>query len=118
MKSLSPLLSMNGEMRPPYRLRILMRFKPRMNIGDFKFNHFEENDMDIHECQKAAQNHKNFNLEFWINVPAGRTKCRWIDSFFGLIGIERIEGFVSINQLEQIDPNINCEIIEDDKDSL
>ena len=69
--------------------------------------------MNIYQCQKEAQKSNGNKLKFLAIFPNGVKRCKWLDEFMGCITIEGLEGFIMLSDLDDIDPKLKCEIIED-----
>ncbi len=69
--------------------------------------------ISLHECQKWAEKNDFDNAEFYADFPVGKKKCRWLDAYFGMFEIPGItDGFVMVNQIEKIFPDLRCTVIE------
>ncbi len=62
--------------------------------------------MNLYQCKEKA---KNGELEEFIALfPKGATRCKWLDPYFGLFRIEGLEGFLSVNKVDETLPDLVC----------
>jgi hypothetical protein len=64
--------------------------------------------VDIHECERKAQELGFDKCVFNADFPNGTRKCRWLDAHMGLIGIEGLEGFIMSNDIDGMFPGLEC----------
>lgn len=63
--------------------------------------------MNILEAQEKAKDDGEFDSqEFIAHFPAGPTKCKWLDAYFGMFKIEGYEGFVMVGDIREHFPNL------------
>jgi len=69
-------------------------------------------DMNLYQCEKYAQEHGFNSVEFIAHFPAGPKECKWLDAYFGFFTIEGMnDGFVRTIQIDQMFPNLVCEVV-------
>lgn len=72
--------------------------------------------MNIYQCQKWAEKNGFDNAEFFADFPTGTKKCKWLDAYFGMFEIpELTDGFLMVQQIDEMFPNLVCTPIELEK---
>ena len=67
--------------------------------------------MNIHQCQKKAQEIGCHGAQFMGMFPAGPKVCRWIDAHFGFLTVDAEglrEGFFTVDQIDEAFPGLVC----------
>lgn len=68
--------------------------------------------MNILEAQEEALMLGMYDRhEFVAHFPAGPIKCKWLDAYFGLFRIEGHEGFVTVEAIREMFPNLEVAIV-------
>jgi hypothetical protein len=70
------------------------------------------NEMNIYQCQKYAQKNGFDSVKFIAGFPSGPTHCKWLDAYFGLFEAEKIDGFLTVDQIDEMFPDLKCEVIQ------
>ena len=74
--------------------------------------------MNLHQCEKWAQDSGFDKAEFYADFPAGRQKCRWLDAYFGMFEVPGVaEGFLMVKDVDEVFPNLVCEPIKKENDN-
>jgi hypothetical protein len=58
--------------------------------------------------QRYAEDNGFDSLRFCAFLPAGPMMGRWLDAYMGLIKFDGLEGFVTVDQLDEIAPDALC----------
>lgn len=71
--------------------------------------------MNLFECKNKAQEVGFDSYEFVAYFPVGPVKCRWLDAYMGMFVAyyeDMDQGFLTVNQIHDIFPDIECKEIE------
>lgn len=69
--------------------------------------------MNLYQCEAYAKKNGFDSVEFEADFPAGTMKCKWIDAYFGFFQVEGLgDGFVTTGQIDEMFPDLVCEIIK------
>jgi len=73
--------------------------------------------MNIYQCQKWAQKNGFDKAEFYADFPIGKKKCKWLDAYFGFFLVPGFidKEFLSVDQIDEMFPDLLCEPIEMEK---
>ncbi len=73
--------------------------------------------MNLYQCQKWAEKNGFDSCEFYAEFPIGKTKCKWLDAYFGMLEIPNLgKGFLMVGDIDKMFPNLTCEPIEEQND--
>lgn len=67
--------------------------------------------MNLHQCEKMAQEIGFDKAKFVALFPAGPIVCQWLDAYMGILKIDKDglrEGFLFTPQLDEMFPNLYC----------
>lgn len=64
--------------------------------------------MNIYQCQRKAKDVGFDSAKFVAMFPAGPKECKWLDAYFGFFQVEGIEGFLSVNDIDEQFPDLHC----------
>lgn len=70
------------------------------------------NEMNIYQCQEYAEKNGFDSVKFSANFPSGTKDCKWLDAYFGMFEVEGMDGFVMTNDIDQMFPDLKCEVIQ------
>ena len=68
--------------------------------------------MNLYQCEKYAKDNGFDSVKFVAKFPTGDRTCQWLDAYFGFFKIEGVgDGFVTTNQIDEMFPKLECEIL-------
>lgn len=65
--------------------------------------------MNIYQAQKTAKRDGYDSAEFIAHFPAGPKECKWLDAYLGLFRVEGMDGFVTVNDIDDMFPDLLVE---------
>jgi hypothetical protein len=63
--------------------------------------------------QKYAESNGFDSVKFTALLPSGPRNGRWLDAYFGLVMFDGMDGFVTVDQLDEVAPGTLCVVLED-----
>ena len=66
--------------------------------------------MTILELERKLERQEETRQEFFAFFPSGVRRCRWLDPYMGIFGVEGLKGFIHSSKFELI----QCEVAEDE----
>jgi len=67
--------------------------------------------MNLHQCQKKAEEIGFDNAKFWAEFPAGLVECQWLDAYMGVFKINfdgLRDGFLMVKEIDDRFPDLEC----------
>lgn len=68
--------------------------------------------MNIYQCQKWAQKNGFDSAKFFALFPAGIRACTWLDAYLGFFKIEGLDGFITVDDIDDKFPDLECFSLE------
>lgn len=69
--------------------------------------------MNLYQCEAYAKKNGFDTVKFIAKFPVGDKKCEWLDAYFGFFQVEGMKGFATTSQIDEMFPDLVCEVIED-----
>ena len=72
--------------------------------------------MNLYQCQKHAERNGFDSDTFVAHFPTGAKECQWLDAYFGMFKIKDLasDGFVTVSQIDDMFPTLECTLNSDD----
>lgn len=64
--------------------------------------------MNIYQCAEKAKDIGYDCAKFVALFPSGPKQCYWLDAYFGFLNVEGLDGFVTLQQIDDLYPNLFC----------
>lgn len=62
--------------------------------------------------QRYAEKNGFDSIRFKVSFPLGPQEGRWLDAYMGLIKFDSMDGFVTVDQMDGLAPDVEIELIE------